>query len=153
MSVSFGPHLIRQSEVFLTTALCTAFVNLRPIVPGHVLVIPTRVVARFCDLSSEEVCDLFQTAQRIGRIIEPLFEAKALTVAMQDGPEAGQSVPHVHVHVMPRKLGDFVPNDRIYDHINQWCHKPQVRIDNEDRPARSLLEMEQEAGMLRQLFL
>ena len=36
----------------------------------------------------------------------------------QDGPEAGQTVPHVHVHVLPRRAGDFENNDEVYDAIN-----------------------------------
>ena len=37
---------------------------------------------------------------------------------LQDGPAAGQTVPHVHIHVLPRKLGDFEPNDKIYDALD-----------------------------------
>lgn len=38
----------------------------------------------------------------------------------QDGPQAGQTVPHVHIHVLPRKGGDFEKNDEIYDAV---CHE------------------------------
>ena len=37
---------------------------------------------------------------------------------VQDGPAAGQSVPHVHIHVLPRREGDFEPNDAVYDAID-----------------------------------
>ncbi len=57
-----------------------------------VLVIPTRIVKRFTEMTSEEVSDLFLTTQRIGKLIEQLYGATSLTVAIQDGPEAGQSV-------------------------------------------------------------
>jgi HIT domain len=39
-------------------------------------------------------------------------------VDVQDGANAGQTVPHIHVHVLPRKLGDFEPNDKVYDAID-----------------------------------
>ena len=42
----------------------------------------------------------------------------AAGAALQDGPAAGQTVPHVHIHVLPRKLGDFEPNDKIYDALD-----------------------------------
>lgn len=38
---------------------------------------------------------------------------------LQDGPAAGQTVPHVHIHVLPRKFGDFEPNDKVYDAVDQ----------------------------------
>lgn len=48
---------------------------------------------------------MFQSAQTIGKKIEKFHDAESLTITIQDGPEAGQSVPHVHVHVMPRIKG------------------------------------------------
>lgn len=41
-------------------------------------------------------------AQRVGTAVEPHFGGTSLTLAIQDGPQAGQTVPHVHVHVLPR---------------------------------------------------
>jgi len=51
--------------------------------PGHVLVLPKRVVPRYADLTTDETCDLWLTAQRIGRIIEGHFEASSLTFTIQ----------------------------------------------------------------------
>lgn len=57
------------------------------------LIIPKRVVERFTELTNEEVSDLFISAQKVGRIVEQVFGSSSLTVAIQDGPDAGQSVP------------------------------------------------------------
>ena len=54
----------------------------------------------------------------MGATIEPHAGAQALTFAIQDGPAAGQTVPHVHVHVLPRRLGDFERNDQVYDELD-----------------------------------
>jgi bis(5'-adenosyl)-triphosphatase len=64
-------------------------VNLKPVVPGHVLILPIRVVARFKDLSSEEVCDLWLTAQRVGGRLEKYYSAQAMSFIIQDGPGSG----------------------------------------------------------------
>ncbi|XP_021099773.1 bis(5'-adenosyl)-triphosphatase isoform X7 [Heterocephalus glaber] len=66
----------------------------------------------------------------------------------KDGPEAGQTVKHVHVHVLPRKAGDFRRNDSIYDELEKHDK------EEEDRPAswRSEEEMAAEAAVLRAYF-
>ncbi|XP_073086889.1 bis(5'-adenosyl)-triphosphatase isoform X2 [Manis javanica] len=115
MSFRFGQHLVKPSVVFLKTELSYALVNRKPVVPGHVLVCPLRPVERFRDLRPDEVADLFQATQRVGTVVEKHFQGTSLTLSMQDGPEAGQTVKHVHIHVLPRKAGDFQRNDSIYD--------------------------------------
>ncbi|XP_035193631.1 bis(5'-adenosyl)-triphosphatase isoform X2 [Oxyura jamaicensis] len=88
----FGQHIIKPSVVFLKTELSFALVNRKPVVPGHVLVCPLRPVERFRDLGPEEVADLFRMAQRVGNVVEKHFGATSLTISIQDGPEAGQTV-------------------------------------------------------------
>ena len=58
-------------------------------------------------------------AQRVGSVVEQHFGAESLTLAIQDGPAAGQSVPHVHIHCLPRRYGDFKNNDEVYDAIDE----------------------------------
>ncbi|KAM9186202.1 bis(5'-adenosyl)-triphosphatase [Dugong dugon] len=147
MSFRFGQHLIKPSVVFLKTELSFALVNRKPVVPGHVLVCPLRPVERFHDLRPDEVADLFQATQRVGTVVEQHFQGTSLTFAIQDGPEAGQTVKHVHVHVLPRKAGDFSRNDSIYDEL-------QKHDKEEDSPAswRSEEEMAAEAEALRVYF-
>ncbi|XP_073086913.1 bis(5'-adenosyl)-triphosphatase isoform X10 [Manis javanica] len=92
MSFRFGQHLVKPSVVFLKTELSYALVNRKPVVPGHVLVCPLRPVERFRDLRPDEVADLFQATQRVGTVVEKHFQGTSLTLSMQDGPEAGQTV-------------------------------------------------------------
>lgn len=160
-------------QAFFRTATTAAIVNLKPIVPGHVLVIPTRVVPRISELSPEEASSLFLSVQTVGRIVEKAYNADALTIACQDGKAAGQSVPHVHFHILPRKLkGDhFVNNDDVYPELESHAQELQqafrinaksesensapktfaenLKVDNEDRKPRSVEEMEREASWLK----
>nr|XP_055040171.1 bis(5'-adenosyl)-triphosphatase isoform X3 [Misgurnus anguillicaudatus] len=91
-TIRFGQHIIKSTAVFLQTELSFALVNRKPVVPGHVLVCPLRVVERFRDLRPDEVSDLFITTQRVADVIQKHFQATSLTIAIQDGPEAGQTV-------------------------------------------------------------
>ena len=118
-SYSFGPIRIPPTQVFCETALSVGLVNLKPVVPGHVLVITRRVVPRFADLTPDEIADLWTLAKRVGSVLEAHHGATSLTFAIQDGPQAGQTVPHVHVHVLPRRAGDFENNDEVYDRIEE----------------------------------
>jgi bis(5'-adenosyl)-triphosphatase len=79
----FGPWNIPSWEIFLTTPLSLGLVNLKPVAPGHVLLIPRRVVNRFTDLSKEEVEDLFLNAQTVGQVVEKEFGGESLTVTVQ----------------------------------------------------------------------
>ncbi|XP_053301526.1 bis(5'-adenosyl)-triphosphatase isoform X2 [Pleuronectes platessa] len=97
-TLRFGQHLIKASAVFLQTELSFALVNRKPVVPGHVLVCPLRPVERFRDLQPEELADLFKTTQLVADLVEKHFSATSLTIAIQDGPEAGQTVKHLQRH-------------------------------------------------------
>ncbi|KAJ5205314.1 Histidine triad (HIT) protein [Penicillium cf. griseofulvum] len=115
--IYFGPFMVTP-QVFHTTPLTFALVNLKPILPGHVLVSPRRIVPRVTDLTPAETSDLFLTVRRVGRMVERVYGATSLNIAVQDGAHAGQSVPHVHAHIIPRKAADLDHaggTDAVYD--------------------------------------
>ncbi|QLG70473.1 hypothetical protein HG535_0A04130 [Zygotorulaspora mrakii] len=108
------------SQVFLKTHYSYALVNLKPLVPGHVLVVPLRTQAiRLSDLSTEESIDFFQTVQLVQKFIYWQYKADSMNIAIQDGPEAGQTVPQLHAHIIPRYKANNI-GDKIYDKINGW---------------------------------
>ncbi|KAG2075140.1 HIT-like protein [Suillus decipiens] len=157
-------------QAFYRTSLSYAIVNLKPIVPGHVLVIPNRPVPRLTDLTTPELTSLIASVQNVGRVVECAYGGDALTVACQDGKAAGQSIPHVHFHVMPRKYhGDYFSQrrDDIYPALERSetdlprdfqnlkvssINQPFKVDADEDRLPRTLEDMEQEATWLRGFF-
>ncbi|PKA51830.1 bis(5'-adenosyl)-triphosphatase [Apostasia shenzhenica] len=151
---TFGPYKIHPSEVFYATDLSYAMVNLRPLLPGNVLVCSRREVKRFVDLTADETSDLWHTAKQVGSKLELHHKASSLTFAIQDGPQAGQTVPHVHIHIIPRKTGDFEKNDEIYDAIDVKEKQLKEKLDLDiERKDRSFQEMAGEADEYRALFL
>ncbi|KAF0694866.1 Aste57867_14266 [Aphanomyces stellatus] len=146
----FGPYGIAHTQVFYHSPLSIALVNLKPIVPGHVLVIPKRRMDRFTRLDMDEVADLWTTAQHIAQRLEGHYAAEAFTFSIQDGVAAGQTVPHCHIHVLPRHCGDFAKNDDVYDHIDKNDLRPPMDLDA-NRVVRSMAEMAAEAAVLRAL--
>ncbi|KAL8339916.1 hypothetical protein RB601_006170 [Gaeumannomyces tritici] len=151
--IRFGPFEV-TSQVFLTTPHSFALVNLKPLLPGHVLVCPRAPHRRLTDLAAPELTDLFCAVQRVQRMLARHYfssssssshsssssaasaaaaaakekeheEGGSFNIAVQDGPEAGQTVPHVHVHVIPRRGGtaaaDHLPNggpDELYERMH-----------------------------------
>lgn len=105
--IKFGPWTIEPSQIFYESNLCYGLVNLKPIIPGHVLIITKRICSRMKDLNINEINDLFLTVYKISPIIEKYYNSNALNIAIQDGEAAGQSVPHIHVHILPRKVSDY----------------------------------------------
>ncbi|KAK8781016.1 hypothetical protein V5799_017646 [Amblyomma americanum] len=141
----FGQVTLLAQQIFYKSSLSMAFVNKMPVLPGHVLVAPIRPALRLSDLSTEEVQDLFLVVQKVQRAVEKHFGASSSTVSIQDGPDAGRSICHIHVHVLPRKPGDFTHNDNIYV-------KLQEHDKDESKPKRTNEEMAEEARQLRELF-
>ncbi|SPO00111.1 related to bis(5`-nucleosyl)-tetraphosphatase (asymmetrical) [Cephalotrichum gorgonifer] len=128
--IYFGAFEVTR-QVFLLTPYSFALVNIKPLLPGHVLVCPLMRHKRLTDLSVPELTDLMLTVQKVQRLLahhyfrpegkSPVDSAPAkhlipgtrsynpippedgsFNIAIQDGAEAGQTVPHVHVHVIPR---------------------------------------------------
>ncbi len=80
------------------------FLDHRPLFPGHCLVVPRRHVDTLGDLPAGLTAPLFDTAAAVARAIEPALEAEGSFVAVNN--RVSQSVPHLHVHVVPRRKGD-----------------------------------------------
>lgn len=104
---------IVNSQVFYKSKYSFALVNLKPLVPGHVLIVPIRTnILKFSDLNNEESIDYMNTLQIINKFIQFIYKADAMNIAIQDGPESGQSIPHLHTHLIPRfkvdGLGDSI---------------------------------------------
>ena len=72
-SFRFGSKFIPSAQVFLQNRHVFAFVNIKPIIFGHVLVCPTRIVKKFTDLTELETLDLFVAAQLITKRFEEHF--------------------------------------------------------------------------------
>lgn len=83
-----------------------AFLDIHPMVEGHTLVIPKVHVERLQDLSCELAGKVFQTVQVVAGRVTHALGAPALNVGFNDGRAAGQAVPHLHFHLIPRFPSD-----------------------------------------------
>jgi histidine triad (HIT) family protein len=91
-------RLVFEDEISL------AFLDHRPVFPGHCLLIPKIHYETFTDLPAELIAPFFSNAQLLARAVESAMEAHGTFVAMNN--RVSQSVPHFHVHIMPRRRKD-----------------------------------------------
>ena len=83
-----------------------AFLDIFPRREGHTLVVPHKAVNRLSQLSGQEIAGLFSGVKDAQQKLGKIFSTRDFTICIHDGPLAGQEVPHVHVHVIPRTKGD-----------------------------------------------
>jgi histidine triad (HIT) family protein len=81
-----------------------AFLDHRPLFPGHCLVLPRRHIPTLVDIPEDLVGPFFSDVQLVARAVESAMEAQGTFVAMNN--RISQSVPHLHVHVVPRRRHD-----------------------------------------------
>ncbi|MGC4365056.1 HIT family protein [Hydrogenophaga sp. R2] len=85
-----------------------AFMDAGQVNPGHVLVATRRVAETLLDLDEAEAAHLFAVAHRMARAVQQAFAPAGITLLQTNRPAGWQTVPHVHVHVLPRHEGDGV---------------------------------------------
>ena len=83
-----------------------AFLDANPIAPGHTLVIPKAHHERLSDMDDDTASSVFQTLYDLVGAVEAGVDADGANVGFNDGEAAGQEVPHVHGHIIPRFEGD-----------------------------------------------
>lgn len=92
------------AERVLEDATCIAFLDHRPLFPGHVLLVPRTHYETLVDLPDAEVPALFGNARLLAAAVQGGMGAQGTFVAMNN--RVSQSVPHLHVHIVPRSRGD-----------------------------------------------
>ena len=137
----FAKIPLDERQIFYETENIIGFVNISPILRDHVLVIPKSTDKMgapkvFSEMTHELVSELYIAVHTIQRaIIDNREGIEGFNIAMQDGEVAGQSVPHVHVHILPRKGGEFIPKEGVH----QAIEKEEYEGDN-SRLAKGLKE-------------
>lgn len=94
----------KDAEVVYRDDQVVAFLDQRPLFPGHTLVVPVRHVETLGDLPKDLLVPLTTVVQATARAMESGLSAQGSFVAVNN--RVSQSVPHLHVHVVPRRSGD-----------------------------------------------
>jgi bis(5'-adenosyl)-triphosphatase len=125
-----------------------ALYNIAPVLPGHALVIPRRHVVSVLALSADELAGFFVFAREITRFLGRAFAADGFDWTVQDGPSAGQTVLHLHLHIIPRHIGDLPEPGDWYPAL---MASEAAQIDSRTRPRLTPAEHAQVTAHLRKL--
>lgn len=127
-----------KARTILENKHAWAFPTNIPIVPGHILISPKRCVAKFEDMTKIEIEAVFNLFHKLKTALEKTFKADGFNMAWNEGVLAGQSVPHFHLHVLPRKDGDtgilkYEPRKFIY--------RPGSREASEEKELQKIVKL------------
>jgi diadenosine tetraphosphate (Ap4A) HIT family hydrolase len=95
-----------KSRLIIENERVFAFLSKMPIVPGHTLICPKRHVSKIDDLTADELHVILLLQKELKRAMIKAFGAEGFNYAWNEGKIAGQSVNHLHLHMLPRKKSD-----------------------------------------------
>jgi histidine triad (HIT) family protein len=118
------------AHIVLADDLTVAFLDARPVFKGHVLVVPRAHYVTLADLPADLIGPLFIRVQRVSAAVPAAFGAQGTFVA--ENNVVSQSVPHLHVHVVPRTKGDglrgfFWPRTKYADDEEAAAYASKLR--------------------------
>ncbi len=137
-----NPDIKRRTIV--KNSLAFAFPTNIPIVPGHVLVCTIRHVKYFEDLTDDERGAVESLRLTLKQALKKVFGAEGFNYAWNEEPVGGQSVPHLHLHMLPRKQGDagvhnYEPREFLYRSSSSRPVSPDAELDEVVREIQKVL--------------
>jgi histidine triad (HIT) family protein len=125
------------AEIVVDEPHVVGFLDSHPLFFGHVLLVPREHVETLPDLPAEEIAPLFTSIQRMARAVKDSMEADGTMVLNNN--VVSQSVPHLHVHVIPRKRGDGLrfwlgPRRKYADDNEAAAYGARIKQAYDERP-------------------
>ena len=113
-----------EEDIVLKNKLCYARFDKYPVNKGHILIIPFRHFDNYFDATTEEKLSIVELIDKVKDFLDKEFKPDGYNIGVNVGKFAGQTINHVHIHVIPRYIGDVddptggvrgvIPDKRIY---------------------------------------
>lgn len=120
----YDPFCMKENTnktIFYDTKHFMVLYDIKPVVPGHSLFVPKRHVVDLLELSLDELRDFYSILHYVIPRMLRLYESteNSYDLSSQIGPYSGRTVPHLHVHLLPRRSGDKyqMPDENIFNDI------------------------------------
>ena len=95
-----------EPEIIIENELAFVHPDTYPVSPGHCLIIPRRHIAGYFEATADEKLAIWQLLDEVKPILDREYGPDGYNVGVNIGSAAGQSIPHLHIHVIPRYAGD-----------------------------------------------
>lgn len=134
---------------FAETANFRAIYNIAPILPGHCLIIPCMHISSFLDIPDSLMTEMIVFSRKVIKALTIAFNTSSYDWTIQEGTAAGQTVEHMHIHIIPRKTDDLPnPGDWYPNLLNQ----SDKMLDSLERGKLTDSEMKQVVEKLKSLI-
>ena len=127
-----------ETRIIFKDNLVVAFPTNIPITPGHILISPNRHVSNIDELTDEELKALRNLIVKIKHSLKKSLYAEGFNIAWNEGEVAGQSVNHLHIHIVPRKMGDTGIHE--YD-PRKFLYRSGSRNESPDSELREIAKL------------
>jgi bis(5'-adenosyl)-triphosphatase len=117
-------------KFFFATQQFSALYNIAPILPGHSLIIPNIHHESLLELADDELGAMMVFARKVTIVLKTAFNCDGFDWSLQDGISAGQTVSHIHLHIIPRKPNDMPLSTEWY---NKLPESENHLLDSENR--------------------
>lgn len=123
---------LRDERVIYECEYTQVFIDTYPASPGHTLIVPKRHFATYFEANEDELLAIGKAIKAAKKILDEEFSPDAYNIGVNNGPAAGQSVMHLHVHLIPRYKGDVEdPKGGVRwilkDKANYWDSKSDTK--------------------------
>lgn len=127
-----------KSRIIFEDNLFIVFPTNIPITPGHLLICPKRHISKIDDLSDEELKAIKNLIVLLKNTLTKIFDSEGFNIALNEGQSAGQSIDHLHIHIVPRKTGDT----GIYEYEpRKFLYRPGSRNTSPETELREIAEL------------
>ncbi|MBI4015876.1 MAG: HIT family protein [Candidatus Aenigmarchaeota archaeon] len=116
-----GKGFVARAQIIFENEKFILFYNLKPVFMGHILLSPKKHIPSFLEMGENEVEEMSRILHMATKAVVHTYNAEGFNIALQEGEIAGQSIPHLHWHIIPRTK----------DESGEWYEKiedPSLRV-------------------------
>lgn len=110
----FCRPVVIEKQQYYESELSRVFYNHKPFLKGHSLILPKRHVSRFEDLTADEISDMGLLIKKVHQAFQKVYGTNDYLLVLQNGRNAGQTVFHVHMHILPREQSHALTKIRLW---------------------------------------